>query len=354
MATKLLIITQKVDVNDPVMGFFHGWIKQLSYEVEHLYVIGVGVGHQSLPANVSVYSLGKEKKIPRFLRYILFYWYILRLLPRIDGVFIHMCPEYVLAIYPINLFFKKPIVMWYAHIKVSRIAKWASRKTKAILSPSAESFELPGVKILKTGHGIDTNVFRPMNIPRTSNTTTILSLSRISLVKEIELLIEASRILRDKLGCIDFRVIIAGEPARTEDAEYQLRLKARISAYNLDGFFQWIGPIKNEHAPELYNSADIFVRMQTGGGFGKTELEAMACGVPSIIPTPVYNEQLGDFAKDVYWHDHNSEEFAGCLNRVMSWSPEKKTEYSELARGIVVKNHNIENLAKQVVRAMTP
>ena len=37
------------------------------------------------------------------------------------------------------------------------------------------------------------------------------------------------------------------------------------------------------------------------------------------------------------------------IAKVLGWSEADRKSYADLARGIVVKNHNIENLAKRIV-----
>ena len=54
---RLLILTQKVDQNDDILGFFHGWIREFSKNFETITVISLGVGEYNLPANVRVLSL---------------------------------------------------------------------------------------------------------------------------------------------------------------------------------------------------------------------------------------------------------------------------------------------------------
>src|SRR3989344_6741688 len=56
---RLLIVTQKVDKNDPVLGFFHRWIEKFAKNFERVTVICLGKGEYNLPANVKVLSLGK-------------------------------------------------------------------------------------------------------------------------------------------------------------------------------------------------------------------------------------------------------------------------------------------------------
>jgi len=55
---KLLIITQKVDINDDNLGFFHRWLEKLASRFEKLSVICLAEGEHHLPSNVAVFSLG--------------------------------------------------------------------------------------------------------------------------------------------------------------------------------------------------------------------------------------------------------------------------------------------------------
>ena len=57
---RLLILTQKVDKEDPVLGFFHNWVTELSKKFEFIYVVCLEKGKFDLPDNVQVFSLGKE------------------------------------------------------------------------------------------------------------------------------------------------------------------------------------------------------------------------------------------------------------------------------------------------------
>jgi len=54
----LLIITQKVDAADPVLGFMHGWIARIAAQWPQVQVICLQKGACRLPANVRVHSLG--------------------------------------------------------------------------------------------------------------------------------------------------------------------------------------------------------------------------------------------------------------------------------------------------------
>ncbi len=351
---RLLIITQAVDQNDDVMGFFHRWILNIAEHVEHLDVIANSVGSHSLPSNVSVYSLGKEHGYGKLRRYILFYSHLVRVIPRIHGVFVHMCPEYVAALYPVNIFFRKPIVMWYAHVAVSPLAKWASGKVMKILTPSKESFVFESDKVVSTGHGIDTEWFKPSEGKRKETAVKhILTVSRISRIKDIATLIEAVNILVNKKNYKNIEVCFVGRPTRPEDGLYFEEMKKRVSLQGLDKYITWVGAVRNSDTIDYYRNADVFVRMQPGGGFGKTELEAMASGVPVVLSTPVYNKQLEEFVTDIYFKEKDARGLAERIILVLSWDKKRKEKYSRVARELVVNHHNLIVLAKRIVEAFS-
>src|SRR5437899_240970 len=104
---KLLIITQSVDLENPVLGFFHRWLIEFAKNYERVTIICLEEGKHDLPENVKVLSLGKESEkseqdsmsknqSPRKLRYIgRFYKYIWQRRKNYDAVFVHMNPIYV-------------------------------------------------------------------------------------------------------------------------------------------------------------------------------------------------------------------------------------------------------------------
>mgnify|MGYP001615605383 FL=1 len=93
---KLLVLTQKVDKDDPILGFFHTWVLRLSEKFESVVVICLEKGDFDLPHNVEVFSLGKEKGKNR-LQYI-FQFFNLCFFKSLkyDAFFVHMNQEYVL------------------------------------------------------------------------------------------------------------------------------------------------------------------------------------------------------------------------------------------------------------------
>ena len=345
---RLLIICQKVDEGDDVLGFFVYWIRALAQRVESVKVIALEKGGFDLPQNVEVISLGKEMSYSKFDQALRFYWFAFKFLLKSDGVFVHMAPEYVRALYPLNLIFRKPIVMWYAHIKVSPVAKWAIKHVNFVCTPSKESFLHDSDKVIATGHGINTELFTPMSVPIQGD---VLSLGRISKVKRIEVLIKALKILKHDLNSSTVANIY-GAPARPEDDAYLSHLRDLEHQWGLAETVHWKGPVSNLEAPQVYAAHRIFVRMQGEGGFGKVELEAMSMGIPAIVPTNIYENELAEWHDDLYYPEDDAHELAKKIERVLNWSDEHRDAYAKRAREVVVRRHNIEHVAETVVKLL--
>ena len=62
---RLLICTQAVDVNDPILGFFVRWIEEFAKHCEKVTVICLRKGEYTLPQNVHVHALRSRNKLGR-------------------------------------------------------------------------------------------------------------------------------------------------------------------------------------------------------------------------------------------------------------------------------------------------
>ena len=137
---KLLIMTQKVDANDDVLGFFHGWIKEFAKHCEEMTVIALGVGEYDLPKNVRVLSLGKEEGVSRLSYLINFYRLIWRERKNYDTVFVHMNQEYILLGGLIWKCLGKKIALWRNHYAGSLLTRIAMMISDKIFCTSKYSF----------------------------------------------------------------------------------------------------------------------------------------------------------------------------------------------------------------------
>jgi len=144
---KLLIITQKVDINDDILGFFHSWIAEFAKHCEKITVICLKKGEYNLPKNVKILSMGKENGESKLKYIINFYKYIWRERKEYDTVFVHMNPEYVMLGGSLWRFMGKKISLWYTHKSITQNLQWAERLGHIIFTASEKSFRLQSDKI---------------------------------------------------------------------------------------------------------------------------------------------------------------------------------------------------------------
>lgn len=114
---KIALITQKLDAQDYVFGFFYGHVIDLASVCDFVHVVCLEKGDiQTLPKNVIVHSLGKEEGMGRW-EYVkrLFKFFILQS-KEYDTVLIHMEPFYVLMCGWWWIITRKRVVLWYNHI----------------------------------------------------------------------------------------------------------------------------------------------------------------------------------------------------------------------------------------------
>jgi hypothetical protein len=195
---RLLIVTQKVNQNDPILGFFHRWIIEFAKHCESLTVVCLEEGAHELSSrgllrsqahglsmNVKVLSLGKEKElivsgrksaVMDKVKYIFrFYKYIWQERENYDAVFVHMNPIYVVLGGLIWKALGKKTSLWYTHSHVDWKLRIAEKLVARIFTASRESLKLASDKAIVTGHGIDTDYFTPIAHREDSDTFRILT-----------------------------------------------------------------------------------------------------------------------------------------------------------------------------------
>ena len=264
---KILIVTQVVDTEDPVLGFFVRWIEEFTKHVESIEVICLKEGKYLLPENVRVHSLGKEKGVSR-VRYVFnFYKYIWHLRGDYDAVFVHMNPEYVVLGGLLWRLWGKRIALWYTHKNVDLKLRLAEKLVGVIFTASKESFRLKSSKVHVMGHGIDTDFFSPD--PNTERGTAVLSAGRLSLTKRNDLIIRSAGHFPNEL-----RIVGEGpEKHHLENLAEELSITSRV---------HFLGPKNQEGLRAEYRQAGIFIHASETGSLDKVVLEALACGLPVV------------------------------------------------------------------------
>lgn len=283
---KLLIITQSLDVNNPVLGFFVRWVQEFAKHHEKLTVICLEKGEYDLPDNVKVLSLGKEKGLTKFDYLCWFYQYIWDERNNYDAVFVHMNQEYVLLGGLLWKILKKKVYLWRNHAKGNILTLLAVKLSNKVFYTSPQSYTSKFDNAVQMPVGIDTDLFKPDPSVK-KNPNSILFLGRIGPVKKVLEFV-------DKLGDFKrkgkaFTATIAGE-ALGADKAYMQKVIDRVATYEIEDKIKFIGPVNREGALKLYQSHETYVNMTQAGSFDKTIFEAAACGTAVLVN----NEDLKD------------------------------------------------------------
>ena len=317
---RLLICTQVLDRNDPYLGFMHGWFEELARNVESLTIICLKEGEHSLPANVHIYSLGKEK-VPapqgamiyhgtlRRLKYAtLFYRYIWRVRAKHDAVFVHMNQEYILLGGWFWLLARKRIYLWRNHYSGSIFTDIAAQFCTKVFCTSRYSYTAKYKKTVLMPIGVDPR-FVPPHIPPAPGS--VLFFGRLAPSKRPALLLLALAKLGREQWAADFY-------GPGEDS-YIAALKQEAAP--LGERVRFLGPVPHHEAPQVFGAHAIYVNLGGSGMYDKTIFEAAASGCLVLAASE-------DFAKLVdqrfTFKQDDAEDLAQKLRALLTMPKEEK------------------------------
>lgn len=348
---RLLIITQKVDQSDQLLGFFIEWLKRFAQKFEKITVVCLEKGEFNLPQNVKVISLGKERFVVSGTRNVQtsirklgllfnFYKYIWLESRNYDGVFVHMNPIWMVLGGICWKVMGKKRFLWYTSGGVTFKLKLAEKFAGVIFTASKESFRLSSKKVIVTGHGIDTELFKPISIYRhidISKSLKLLSVGRIAPVKSYETLVDAAKILKDE--GVDFEVTMVGEAPLKRDRNYELGIRNKIEELGLARHFSFVGKVNHNDLPRYYQLHDIFIHLSKTGSLDKTILEAMACGM-NVLSS---NDSSRDFlSSELVFKEDDPVELAKKMMALKDQTVDSKL------RNYVIQNHNLDVLIGKI------
>jgi len=128
--------------------------------------------------------------------------------------------------------------------------------------------------------GVDTEFFRPIDVPRTDKYFHILSVGYLIERKGHEYLIRAMKEILKERDDVKLKIVGSGP--------LEGKLKSFISELELKDYVEILKNVSDDELLRLYNSSDVFVLPAIVDSQGNTEglgvvlLEAMACGLPVI------------------------------------------------------------------------
>ncbi|WP_286474283.1 glycosyltransferase [Methanobacterium sp. CWC-01] len=145
--------------------------------------------------------------------------------------------------------------------------------------------------------GVDTDFFRPMDVPKDEDIFQILSVGYLIERKGHEYLIKAMKEIVNERDDVKLKIVGSGP--------LEEKLKSLLYDLDLEDKIEILKNVSDVELLNLYNSSDLFVLPSVIDSQGNTEglgvvlLEAMACGVPVIgsnvggIPDIIKNNRTG-------------------------------------------------------------
>lgn len=144
--------------------------------------------------------------------------------------------------------------------------------------------------------------------------------------------------------CPGTRVILCGKGV------LELKLREIVDRNNLNKYVFFAGDIPNDELPKYYNAADIYVSTSLSDGTSLSLLEAMACGLPTVVTdVPAIMEWIVDGKNGFVVPRKDSKVLAQKLIQLLQDEKKQKEfghENKEIAKERADWNENFEKLVE--------
>lgn len=376
---KLLMITQRVDPEDSVVGFAYVWINELRKHLKKVIVLCLKRSERVAIEGVEIYEIKKRGggRVAVFLNFVKYCWRAV-FNEKVNGILVHQCPIYVLLVYPIAKLKGVPIILWYAHSHVSLSLLIANSLVKIILTSTKEGCRIRSKKVKVIGQGIDIEKFSPhqksapevdlegVRVGRRTIESVeegvvkleeetykyqkrlLLSVGRISPVKDYFTIIKAMNYLIKEKGLTNAELMIVGEPFEYKDRKYLEELKEEVLRLGLNNHIKFVGAVSYDKMNKLYYKGDIIISASRTGSLDKVILEAMASGKLVLTSLPI-DDVLGVYASILKYAIGNHIELAEKIYNLLNIDRKREREICEYLRMVVIKEHSLSRFIDRVI-----
>lgn len=342
----LLMFNLAVDDKHVTLAFGLRWIEILAGRFEHIDVITMTAGHHQLPHNVTVWSVGRERGYPEWLRALRFYWLLWRILRqrRIDVVFTHMIPVFAVLFWPVGLLTGLKNVLWYAHGATPRMLKLAHRLVDRVVSSTPQGFRLASDKVSFIGQGIDAARYQVAG--RIADTTFhILTVGRLAPSKGLDLLVSA---LADWKSAVDWHLTIIGDG--TSESEYRYAEALRQQAQDTLGpdRVTFTGRLDPDEIVPFLAKSDVFINLSSTGSLDKAMVEAMASGCPVMSSNDAFREIAVTEGFPECAVEHSQQGLRAELDRLLSMSAAERHALGTRQAVVARRDHTLDGLIQRL------
>ncbi len=307
---RLLIVTQVVDENDLYLSFFTGWLTSFASRFESIEVVCLKEGVHSLPKNVHVHSLGKEKKASRLQYIARLYRYAWGMRDEYDAVFVHMNQEYVLLCGMLWTLLRKPLYLWRNHYSGSFLTDVATLFCRKVFYTSKFSYTARFSRAVRMPVGVDIERFSTQAAARVPRS--ILFFARFAPSKRPDVFVKALSFLKQRSIAFTGSVIGSALP---QDQEYQQRVKIQARDHGLTDTVVFGAGVPNSDAPRIFSAHDIFVDLGSSGMYNKMIFEAAASGSLVLAASKDFQEEMGT---NLSFHEDDASELSDRLEELLT------------------------------------
>jgi glycosyltransferase involved in cell wall biosynthesis len=341
-----------VDKNNPVVGDTIDRATMINNDprVTKLTIISTrGPNYQQING-IDVYGLSRETSC-KLQSLIYMYKCIWKLLShdRYDFFYLYMTPTLALSLWPFRILKKIKIVTWFGHTIYRPITKFCLKYITDVWFNSNESMAPFKPKHLHlVGQGVREDIFFPE--PSAQKKFDLITVGRISPIKKIEEMIEVLKIIREIKGN-RFTLEICGDSFTEEDHAYKNKIFHLIRKYQMEDQVHLAGMISRNDLPAKLRTARAFIFL-VPGGIGKASLEAMATGIPMILPSPNATDFFSEDLSKWFLCSPDRASIIDHTYRILNLTEPEYNNLSHSIRDYFLKNYTMEKLFQRIVTVL--
>jgi glycosyltransferase involved in cell wall biosynthesis len=332
---KLVVVTQQVDPDSPVLGATVAKLDALAGRVDELVVLADSAVPGVLPENCRVRLFASRRRVGRGLR---FETALGRELGRGTAVLAHMCPIYAVLAAPLVRPLRSPLLLWFTHWRASRLLRVAERLSTVVLTVDERTFPLASRKVRAIGHGIDLTGFACVDRPQRTPLE-LLALGRTSPAKGLDTVVRA---VAEVPGA---RLVVRGPSLTGEERRHRAELERLVIELGVADRVEVADAVPRGDVPAVLAAADALVNNMRAGATDKVVYEAAATCLPVLASNPALDTLLPVELR------FPREDAAALTDRVTWLAGADRAALGRALRARVEQMHSVESWADAVVAA---
>lgn len=345
----LLMFNLAVDAEHVTLAFGLRWIEALAQRFEHIDLVTMYEGRHRLPANVRVWSVGRERGYPKWFRVLRFYWLTFAVLRqrRPAVVFSHMIPLFSVLFWPLAKLWSLPSVLWYAHGATPRMLRFAHRLVDRVVSSTPQGFRLASDKVDFIGQGIDAGLY-PYRPRQRGDVLRLVTVGRLAPSKGQDRLVDALATWEHGKN-VPWHLTVVGDATSAGERDFAATVR-RMAANRLPSDrITFTGRLDAEAIAPLLATADLFINLGTTGSLDKAIVEAMASGCPVVS----CNDAFRAIAEAEGFPDCVVGDSPAALPKILdefaNMSDEQCRQLGEMQSRVARRDHTLDGLIERLI-----